>query len=218
MDLLNLLIEQRHRTVAKAELLDLAWPGQAIEPNNLAVQMWMLRRVRGAQAIATVPGRGYRFQRFLVARQFDPMGVVRQVLAQTEPGGLQHVDSQICWINQSRRAGAGPVHGCGWQCCPQARDERRQQPPTHGSMDGSSARFRMAGCRIGAKDQPALVATAAVGSVRPARGCITMTPARCSDSPGTGSPGRSTASPRPIAGGCRGSLPPRGHRPRPSGN
>jgi predicted ATPase/DNA-binding winged helix-turn-helix (wHTH) protein len=61
MDLLVRLVEQRDRIVAKAELLDHGWPGQAVEPNNLAVQMWALRRVLGAQAIATVAGRGYRF-------------------------------------------------------------------------------------------------------------------------------------------------------------
>jgi predicted ATPase/DNA-binding winged helix-turn-helix (wHTH) protein len=61
MDLLVLLVEQRHRTVGKAELIDHCWPNQAVEPNNLAVQMWALRRLLGPQAIATVPGRGYRF-------------------------------------------------------------------------------------------------------------------------------------------------------------
>ena len=44
MDPLVLLVEQRHRTVAKAELIDRVRPGQALEPTNLAVQMWALRR------------------------------------------------------------------------------------------------------------------------------------------------------------------------------
>lgn len=61
MDLLVLLVDQRYRTVAKAELIDHCWPDQAVEPNNLAVQMWALRRLLGPQTIATVPGRGYRF-------------------------------------------------------------------------------------------------------------------------------------------------------------
>ena len=61
LDLLILLVEQRHRTVSKGELIDHCWPDQAVEPNNLAVQVWALRRLLGPQAIATVPGRGYRF-------------------------------------------------------------------------------------------------------------------------------------------------------------
>jgi predicted ATPase/DNA-binding winged helix-turn-helix (wHTH) protein len=61
LDLLILLVEQRHRTVSKGELIDHCWPDQAVEPNNLAVQVWALRRLLGDGVIATVPGRGYRF-------------------------------------------------------------------------------------------------------------------------------------------------------------
>ncbi len=47
--------------VGKAELLDLVWPGLVVEENNLQVQISALRKVLGPAAIATVPGRGYRF-------------------------------------------------------------------------------------------------------------------------------------------------------------
>lgn len=60
-DLLITLVEQRHRVVSKSELMDQVWPGLVVEENNLQVQISALRRVLGAQAIATVPGRGYRF-------------------------------------------------------------------------------------------------------------------------------------------------------------
>ncbi|MBQ1762686.1 MAG: nitrite reductase small subunit NirD [Aquincola sp.] len=60
-DLLITLVEQRHRVVSKGELMDQVWPGLVVEENNLQVQISALRRVLGAQAIATVPGRGYRF-------------------------------------------------------------------------------------------------------------------------------------------------------------
>jgi adenylate cyclase len=55
------LIEQRDRVVPKRELLDLVWPGLVVEEANLQVQISTLRKQLGAQAIATVPGRGYRF-------------------------------------------------------------------------------------------------------------------------------------------------------------
>ncbi len=61
LDLLILLLAQRHRVVSKLELIDHCWPGQAVEPNNLAVQIWALRRLLGPAAITTVPGRGYQF-------------------------------------------------------------------------------------------------------------------------------------------------------------
>src|SRR4051794_39028518 len=60
-DVLLALVERRDRVVTKNELLDLAWPGLVVEENNLQAQVSALRRVLGPQAIATIPGRGYRF-------------------------------------------------------------------------------------------------------------------------------------------------------------
>ncbi len=59
-DLLEVLIEHRNRTVSKGELMDRVWPNVVVEENNLQVQISTLRKVLGAQAIATIPGRGYR--------------------------------------------------------------------------------------------------------------------------------------------------------------
>jgi predicted ATPase/DNA-binding winged helix-turn-helix (wHTH) protein len=59
-DLLVALVEHRERVVTKDELLALAWPGVVVEENNLTVQVSALRKVLGADAIATVPGRGYQ--------------------------------------------------------------------------------------------------------------------------------------------------------------
>jgi len=59
--LLKMLVEQRRRAVSKHELLDTVWHGVIVEENNLQVQISALRRLLGPQAIATVPGRGYRF-------------------------------------------------------------------------------------------------------------------------------------------------------------
>lgn len=60
-DVLMALIERRDRLVTKSELLDLVWPGLVVEENNLQVQISSLRKLLGPRAIATIPGRGYRF-------------------------------------------------------------------------------------------------------------------------------------------------------------
>jgi non-specific serine/threonine protein kinase len=60
-DVLMALIDHRDRVVTKNELLDLVWPGLVVEENNLQVQVSTLRKLLGAQSVATVPGRGYRF-------------------------------------------------------------------------------------------------------------------------------------------------------------
>lgn len=60
-DMLLALVERRDRTVGKHELIDLVWPNLVVEENNLQVQMVTLRKLLGHAAIATVPGRGYRF-------------------------------------------------------------------------------------------------------------------------------------------------------------
>ena len=59
-DLLVTLIEHRDRLLTKQDLLDRVWPGVVVEENNLSVQVSTLRKVLGAKAIATIPGRGYR--------------------------------------------------------------------------------------------------------------------------------------------------------------
>lgn len=59
--LLSTLVDRRDRAVPKGELLDTVWRGLIVEENNLQVQISSLRRLLGPQAIATIPGRGYRF-------------------------------------------------------------------------------------------------------------------------------------------------------------
>lgn len=60
-DVLVVLVERRERLVTKDELLETAWPGLVVEENNLQVQVSALRKILGPHAIATIPGRGYRF-------------------------------------------------------------------------------------------------------------------------------------------------------------
>ncbi|MFO1303987.1 MAG: winged helix-turn-helix domain-containing protein [Burkholderiales bacterium] len=60
-DVLVALIERAGGLVTKDELLELVWPGLVVEENNLQVHVSALRRLLGPEAIATVPGHGYRF-------------------------------------------------------------------------------------------------------------------------------------------------------------
>lgn len=60
-DVLQVLISRRDRIVAKDELLELVWPGLEVEENNLHAQVSLLRKLLGANAIKTIPGRGYQF-------------------------------------------------------------------------------------------------------------------------------------------------------------
>src|SRR2546427_6324682 len=73
-DVLLALIERRDRVVGKDELLDLVWPGLVVEENNLQVHISALRKVLGPQAVATIPGRGYRFTAPLGADEGVPAG------------------------------------------------------------------------------------------------------------------------------------------------
>jgi DNA-binding winged helix-turn-helix (wHTH) protein len=72
--LLRALIEKPGALVSKDALIGAAWPGQAVEDNNLAVHIRALRRALGTAPggyrwIETMPRRGYRFVGPLVARE-----------------------------------------------------------------------------------------------------------------------------------------------------
>jgi non-specific serine/threonine protein kinase len=82
-DVLLALIERRDRVVGKDELLDLVWPGLVVEENNLQVQVSALRKLLGPHAVATIPGRGYRFTVLLGADEAAPAAA-----STTPPHGL----------------------------------------------------------------------------------------------------------------------------------
>ena len=80
-DLLVALIERRDRTVGKDELIGAVWPGLVVEDNNLQVQISALRKVLGPRAIATIPGRGYRFALEVSALAAGPEDATRRAAA-----------------------------------------------------------------------------------------------------------------------------------------
>ncbi|MBZ9871266.1 winged helix-turn-helix domain-containing tetratricopeptide repeat protein [Mesorhizobium sp. BR1-1-9] len=66
LKLLAALVERPGEVLDKADLMDAAWPGTAVEEGNLTVQIAQLRKLLGPPAdggewIATVPRVGYRF-------------------------------------------------------------------------------------------------------------------------------------------------------------
>lgn len=83
-DVLVALIERAGKLVTKDELLELVWPGLVVEDNNLQQQISLLRKVLGAEAIATVAGRGYRFT-----------AEARRVAAQQAQVRHQHLPQQL---------------------------------------------------------------------------------------------------------------------------
>jgi predicted ATPase/DNA-binding winged helix-turn-helix (wHTH) protein len=60
-DLLAALVDRAGHLVTKNELFDRVWPNMVVEEAALRVQVLALRKVLGADAIATVSGQGYRF-------------------------------------------------------------------------------------------------------------------------------------------------------------
>jgi predicted ATPase/DNA-binding winged helix-turn-helix (wHTH) protein len=59
-ELLRALAEARGQVVTRDTLLERAWRGVVVGDENLKVQVMALRKLLGADAIVTVPGRGYR--------------------------------------------------------------------------------------------------------------------------------------------------------------
>ena len=125
-DVLLALVAQRDRVVSKAELLDQAWPGLMVEENNLSVQISALRKVLGAQAIATIPALGYRFALAESAADAAPLPAVPaevvlsqalQGLRQTGPVRLlvewQDGPADTAFEAQAQRLAA--QHGGDWQ-------------------------------------------------------------------------------------------------------
>src|SRR6201987_882184 len=60
-DLLATLVDRAGHLVTKVELLDRVWPKVVVGEMALRAQLSALRKVLGADAIATVSGQGYRF-------------------------------------------------------------------------------------------------------------------------------------------------------------
>ncbi len=105
-DILLSLVERRDRVVDCDELLDLVWPGLAVEENNLSVQISTLRRLLGPDVIATIRGRGYRFTastREVVADGDNAAEIVLLSLRQTEGAVVAFTGHCVASLSHSLR-------------------------------------------------------------------------------------------------------------------
>ncbi|WP_338847260.1 tetratricopeptide repeat protein [Massilia sp. W12] len=89
-DVLLCLLTRAPHLVSKEDLLASVWPRLVVEENNLQVQVSALRKLFGAQAIATAPGLGYRFT--LPLRQHGALSVAPQ---QALAGNLPHAAAPL---------------------------------------------------------------------------------------------------------------------------
>lgn len=105
LDLLITLAARPHQVLTKSELLDSVWPGLVVEENNLRVQVNTLRRVLGEDAIATVPGRGYRLSVVLHSEPEAPAPAHSAAAAQRLFGR----DADLACLEGTLRDGAGCV-------------------------------------------------------------------------------------------------------------
>ena len=118
LDVLLMLIENRHRVVTKEELLDAAWRGLVVEENNLQVQISALRKVLGPAAITTVPARGYQFT--LAQTEATPAEAVIPVPQRTLPpepsafiGHEDDLSELQALLGQTRMLTLTGIGGCG---------------------------------------------------------------------------------------------------------
>lgn len=84
LELLQLLIEHRHRVVGKGELQELMAARREVDKAELMRLVSLLRRMLGDAAIATVPGRGWRFMPMLEGDESTPLHLkLRQMAPST---------------------------------------------------------------------------------------------------------------------------------------
>lgn len=72
-DILVALIERRDRVVGRNELFQVVWPNVVVEESNLQVHISALRKLLGAQAIATIPGVGTASRQNLLLHPTTPL-------------------------------------------------------------------------------------------------------------------------------------------------
>ena len=109
-DVLHCLVENAERIVTKDELIERVWPGLVVTENNVSVQVSVLRRLLGAQALVNVPGRGYQF---MLPVQQLAQGAAATDTPPAVPPVTEDVVSRNRRKEQSRRKGDPAVEEQG---------------------------------------------------------------------------------------------------------
>lgn len=103
-DLLATLCSRPGDFFSAEDLLAAVWPGRQVEPGNLRMQVNLLRRQLGAQAVVNEPGRGYRFD----GQVHEPSAVARLRLVGRD-AELQALDALMRAHRLVTVAGAGGI-------------------------------------------------------------------------------------------------------------
>jgi len=117
-DVLLALAMRAGQLVTKDELLGRVWPGLIVEENNLQVQVSALRKILGSAAIATAPGRGYRFTLEIApaGESPSPPAAKRHNLPQQLTSFIGHeddLDEYAAQLDQARLLTLTGIGGCG---------------------------------------------------------------------------------------------------------
>lgn len=97
-DLLVALVERRDRTVSSNELMEIVWPKPlVVTESNLQVQVASLRKLLGHAAVATIPGRGYRFTLPFGVQSSGPDAAAPKATLVGAPGHPGNLDP---WVPQ----------------------------------------------------------------------------------------------------------------------
>jgi predicted ATPase/DNA-binding winged helix-turn-helix (wHTH) protein len=99
-DLLAALVEARGDVVSRDALFARAWPGRVVIDDNLKVQVMALRKLLGAESVATVPRRGYRFGLTLRACEAAPP----RAAGAPAPFGLIGRDAELAQLQHALSA------------------------------------------------------------------------------------------------------------------
>lgn len=100
-DLLQALVTHRDRLLTKHELMEMVWPRLVVEENNLQVQVSTLRKLLGSKAIATVPGRGYRFASPLIDESPAPAAAPRVAAPPAARGHVGNLRQDVPLLGRS---------------------------------------------------------------------------------------------------------------------
>lgn len=97
-DLLDLLVSRSDDVVGRDDIMTTVWPDTVVGENNLNVQVANLRRILGADAIVTVPGRGLRFALEVMPETPLPLSMPDRPSVVVLPFSDLGTDSSMAWL------------------------------------------------------------------------------------------------------------------------